>query len=320
MKKLNYALLISGVIAFIAYKSAVQKKVSDVLTTGAGALAQTVLEEAIEHIPSGLETFDEYNQSSYKQIDGQQVSQFLDEQIKDLGLHPEDFRYLVGDAWSVVSLPSGKYGLVLPSALPSNIDTIKMIAGAPYAPLYTYNVVDLSDKLRQQAFLKDRAAYNRYRLEIRKALIEAAGKMHQSELADFTAPIAFSVAETMASQMGLGVEHVISLLSGLYPYATGHKAWTELQEKIDADVLKTHDIGLIEARIADMEDQLKSEKESYIATAYRYLPVSLQSHEKSALEKRLDEFKHYLDDNRFELKMYQKFIENARKKKGMKRA
>ncbi len=296
-------------IVFIRYQSSAKSGISDVLQTGAQAVAEDAFVGLTTETPK--ESFDEYNRKTYARIDPEELNKFLNMEIKNLGLQPKDFSYFVGDDWQLEPLPKGKYALIIPNNLPSDLDTLKMLTGGSAEPAHKLNIVDLDTSIKTG--FKDKNMYNRYRLAIRKALIEGVGKaFDSSDFSDLAITAGIASAQKIVEGLGANAELTFIALEKLYSYTAEQQKWTELQKKIDEDVLKSNDIGLIEARIADLEDQLKDEKSSYLTKAYDYLPSALKSSEKSALEQRLDIIRHYLDDNRFELEMLPKFLEKRK--------
>ncbi len=306
MRKIYYGFMFLVAVVFIRYQSLAKNGISDVLQAGAEAVAEDTFIGAIKETPE--ESLDEYNRKTYARINPEGLNTFLNKEIKALGLQAKDFSYFVGDDWQLDPQSGGKYRLVIPNNLPSDLE---MITGGT-EPEHKLNIVDLDRRIKTG--FKDKNMYNQYRLAIRKALIEGVGKTFSSSnyLSDLAITAGVASAQKIVELLNANVGLALSALTTLYPYVAGQEEWTQLQKKIDEDVLKSNDIGLIEARIADLEDQLKDEKSSYLTQAYDYLPSAFKSGEKSALEQRIAKIKDYLEDNRFELEMLPKFLEKKK--------
>lgn len=281
-----------------------------------GVVAQSLLSQSRYAKSDGLQSLENYNRTKFwRPVDIEEITRFLDEQIHDFGLDPKDFRYFIGDDWQVIRLPNGQYGLVVPSASPSNVDTVKHMFGYSKMndePEHALNIIDLDKNLARKIKNKT-VVYNQYRLAIKKALIEA--KSNNTLLGAWDSIVTTGVAaigyEVISSKAALAVQG----LGMLYNYTAGKIDEIKIQKAIDTYILESNDIDLIQAYITDLENQLKEEKESYTTKAYSYLPSALQSKEKSVLQKRLEYMKHYLEDNDIELRMLKQFGNKAHNKK-----
>ncbi len=306
MKKIYYLIMFLIVIVFVRYQTTIQGGISDVFQAGAEAVAEDTLIGLTTETPE--ESFDEYNRKTYARINPEGLNAFLNKEIKALGLQAKDFSYLVGDDWQLEPQPGGKYRLVIPNHLPSNLE---MITGGT-EPEHKLNIVDLDRRIKTG--FKDKNMYNQYRLAIRKALIEGVGKTFSSSdyLSDLAITAGVASAQKVVELLSVNAGFALVALEKLYPYVAGQEEWAQLQKDIDENVLKSNDIGLIEARITDLEEQLKVEKSSYLTQAYDYLPSAFKTSEKSALEQRIAKIKDYLEDNRFELELLPKFLEKKK--------
>lgn len=273
--------------------------------------ADSLLYEIRDAIPDGLESLQQYNRENVKQIDINRITRFLNEEIKSLGLNPASFHYFVGDDWKVIQRPKGIYGLVIPHGRSSDVDFFMGLGkrafgyNVPkYEPEHRFNIVDLDANLKNGMADIKGPLYHQYRLEIRKAIIQAVENRIAPKVLDSmvrTGIVAGKAAlEKIVETLSMQTNIAISALNALYGYTAGKQDWLRLQQAIDSDVLRSHDIDLIKARITEIERQVQEEKGSFIGK---------MMHLFSGNKKRLAILQDYLKDNDLELRMYKQFMQ-----------
>jgi hypothetical protein len=258
-------------------------------------------------------TLDQYNSTNVHKIDVPRIKKFLDDQIVDFGLDPRQFYYVVGDKWFAKKVSSNSYELIIPSNISSLADTHKMFFGLNYAPQHAYNIDDLDAALKNG----DHKRLARYRVEIIKALVGL--KIQTIPAVVGTILGATATATVLATTLGLVREKIdqnlayfLQGLHALYNQVSGMQDEEALQIDIDRYILKTIDIDLIEARIAELEELVLAQQGSLAGRATAWAArMLLQSGETTYLEKRLTLLKEYLKENDLELRLYQQIKQKS---------
>ena len=237
------------------------------------AAGAQVLDTALSHIPRGVVPLNLYwpdDQSRPALLRREQnikraiTRAFLSQQILKAGLDQDDFGYYVGDQWAVFRLSGGTktYGLVVPGAASS----------------LALNVDDLGVNLKKKgAEFRGSPEYNAYRLEVVKALVAAKlNGVLKEPLADLqSVKQRFEVAKNLSSAALSAISLVLTRVSdeayyaaaaigALYDTIWGASKVGLLEEQIDAYVIHSLDLGLLEARVAELRTQSRSGSVYYL--------------------------------------------------------
>ena len=258
-------------------------------------------------------TLDRYNSTYMLVLNVSQIKKFLDDQMIAFGLNPQEMRYLVGDKWYAKKLADHNYELIIPSNIPSLADTHKMIFGWAYAPQYPYNIDDLDKTLKN----KDNKRLDRYRVEIIKALMGLKIQTAPAIISNIFGATATATALELAQKMSDHLSYFLQGLQALYGQVAGMQDEEALQIDVDRYILKTLDINLIKARIAELEELVQEQQGSLAGKAGAWVSRKLlQSGETTYLEKRLALLKEYLKENDFELRLYEQIKQKSLLKRG----
>ncbi len=316
MKKIYHLFWLFPVIALACYKIRtmdVSNGLSAVL--GKNIVRTVALDEVMNEYARWSKTLEEHVQlkiiESIGLIDPPRVKIFLNRQIQEAGLDPNNFKYYVGSKWLVFPLKNNTYGFIIPGG--TGLDS-------------GLNITKLGWRLgRPDLSLAE------YRLQIIKTLIEARfdGVLLATESSklgpeSYTTNIALDKAMGTAiwilsdylANFSVWLGRVVIGSSMLYSQAASAQRAGFLQMEIDQYVLKSNDIELIRARIADLKEQLEAEKRGPISSKLsfinRYLPTSLQWGELGYTAKALNLLEKYLVDNRLELELYKEIMDKQR--------
>jgi hypothetical protein len=258
-------------------------------------------------------TLDQYNSTNVHKIDVPRIKKFLDDQIADFGLNPQQFYYLVGDKWFAKKVSSDSYELIIPSNISSLADTHKMFFGLKYAPQHGYNIDDLDTVLKNG----DHQRLGRYRVEIIKALVGLKIQTIPAVIGNIlgataTATVLATTLGYVQTKIDQNLAYFLQGLQVLYNQVAGMQDEEALQIDIDRYILTKIDINLLEARIAELEELVLAQKRSWTGRATAWASrMLLQSGETTYLEKRLALLKEYLKENDLELRLYQQIKEKS---------
>ena len=262
-------------------------------------------------IEDGIERFDEYKRRKYAfEMDLMRIKEFLNDQMSDFGINPKQVDYYVGDTWLFKKMGSDAYILIIPSDMPSLLETHKMVFGQQYAPVHEYNINAL-DTLLKKNNAQDDPLFHRYRLEVIKALMKTKIVDIPTLFSNVSKNVAGSVAGGLIQQLDAHLGYIMTGLQTLYSQVAGMQDEEMVQIDIDRYLLKTHDIDLIKARIDELEALVNQQEGSTLGRAQAWISRNvLQSGSSTYTKKRLDLLKNYLDENDLELRMFKKFKKN----------
>lgn len=296
-------------MSFVSMQAAqIAKDVIGDVMRGTGSALSAELEEEVERL-------EEYKKRKYAfEMDLMHIKEFLNNQISDFGIHPEQVDYYVGDKWLFKKIGTDKYRLIIPSDLPSLLETHKMVFGQKYAPEHIYNINALDALLRKNN-AQDDPLFHKYRLEIIKVLMKTKVVDIPTLFSNISKSVAGSVAGGLIQQLDAHLGYIMTGLQALYSQVAGMQDEEMVQIDIDRYLLKTHDIDLIKARIDELEALVNQQEGSTLGRAQAWISRNvLQSGSSTYTKKRLDLLKNYLNENDLELRMFKKFKENQSNK------
>ena len=239
MKKYSLIVLLFAGIACALY-AAWPRNLQQNVISGVSAYANSAYADV------DMDTLDNYNANygpdGYGQrLDVAAIKGFLANQILDFGqvtkakqdMDPTHFRYLVGDRWEARQVGKNRYELIIPSNLPSLLDTYKMLFGQAYSPEYSYNINDLDKTLKQGEINNERL--DRYRVEIIKALVG----LKRHTVFDMLTMIAEGTwVEAVASAAGQ-LNPLVYGMKSLYDQLANMQSGEALQAEVDLYIVAT---------------------------------------------------------------------------------
>lgn len=262
--------------------------------------------------PESLTLLKEYNSANYhtRDINDNRITQFLNDQLKKNRLNPELFQYFVGidQDWQIVKIANG-YALIIPDFTPTTTSLVSSLwyGTTERTASYSLNIQDLNQRLKTG----DPQKIVAYKLAIVKAIVAAESKGIFHGLSSAFAQATFAYLGQAAKTIEPNLKYIFTILASVYPLITGNNQWIAYQKALDAYILNSLDMELLEAHIKDLGQQLTEEKGSITTKLWGYIP-SASPKTKSALEERIEIMKNFLTDNELELKLMQS-IRNKKK-------
>ncbi len=282
--------------------------VDENVIAGIGSGIGTLRDQGIDLETLTLLTNYNVSNLSPRHINTEMITQFLNDQLQENRLNPQDFKYFVGldQDWQIIKM-TNKYALIIPDSIPDLLSTARYLWSqnpTEGTPSYSLNIQDLNKALINRDYTK----IQRYKLAIIKAIVAAKSKGTFHGLYDPLAQTASTYMKALTKNSLPGLSAAFSAISQIDPLITANDQWVEHQMLIDDYILNSLDADLIQARIDDLKEQSNESKNSYVSQIKNYIPYlkKLEGYNPSSkypLEEQIQRMENFLKEEALELKL-----------------